>query len=196
MSYLTTSPVFDLYTFGQIFGIVVSFVGFFVYFGKKRSTLLFSKALLDFLYFLQQLMIGAYTGSVLNAIGVVRDIIFFLREKHKWASSRVWLYLFASLMFLSPVLTWMGPISLFPAVGSVLAVIGFYSLDPHRTRVFGLFAQSLWLIYCLYLMNIGIIITTTIQLVAVIAGLIRDYKEKRRATNLERMKNDENERNP
>ena len=186
MAYLTTLAAFDLYTFGQIFGIGVSFVGFFVYYGKKRSTLLLSKALLDFLYFLQQLMIGAYTGSALNAIGVVRDIIFYLRKKHKWASSRVWLYLFASLMFLSPVLTWMGPISLFPAVGSVLAVIGFYSLDPHRTRVFGLFAQSLWLIYCLYLMNIGIIITTTIQLVAVIAGLIRDHKEAKAAANTER----------
>lgn len=191
MAYLTTLAAFDLYTFGQIFGIGVSFVGFFVYYGKKRSTLLLSKALLDFLYFLQQLMIGAYTGSALNAIGVLRDIIFYLREKHKWASSRVWLYLFASLMFLSPVLTWMGPISLFPAVGSVLAVIGFYSLDPHRTRVLGLFAQSLWLIYCLYLMNIGIIITTTIQLVAVIAGLIRDHREAKAAVNTERTDNNE-----
>lgn len=185
MLFFMRSQGFDLYTFGQIFGIGISFIGFFVYFGKKRNSLLGSKIALDFGYFLQQLMIGAYTGAALNAIGVVRDVVFYNRERHKWASHRIWLYVFVLLMGLSPALTWMGPVSLLPATGSVLAVLGFYSLKPHHTRLFGLFAQSLWLAYSILILNVGIIITSAIQLVAVIAGLIRDYMEKEKNNDAE-----------
>ena len=175
------TDTFDLYTFGQIFGIVISFIGFFVYFGKKRSTLLASKLSLDVGYFFQQIMIGAYTGAALNLVATFREVVFYNRGKHRWASHRVWLYIFILLTLISPVLTWLGPVSLLPAIGSVLSVISFYCMNTHHMRIFGLFAQSLWLTYNILMMNIGLLISTAVQLVAVIVGLIRDYVDMRKS---------------
>lgn len=171
---------FDWYAFGQIFGIVISFFSFFVYFGKSRNKLLIAKISLDMGYFFQQIMIGAYTGAVLNAISTVKGVVFYNRGKHKWASSRVWLYVFILLVLISPVLTWNGPMSLLPTLGSVISVISFYCMKPSHMRILGLFSQSLWLAYSILTVNIGVIISTSIQLIAVIVGLICDWVGKRK----------------
>ena len=84
---------------------------------------------------------------MINGIAVARELIFYNRGRKKWASHIVWLFVFIGAMGISPVLTWQGPISILPAIGSSLAVMAFYCKRPTHTRIFGLFAQTLWLIY-------------------------------------------------
>ena len=166
----------DLVTAGQILGLLLSFVGFFIYYAKTRQGILTAKLVCDIGYFFQQIMIGAHTGAVINAIAVLRELVFYHRDTHKWASHRFWLYLFIVLMGLSPVLTWMGPVSLLPAVGSAVAVIGFYCKDPHHTRILGLMGTLPWVVYAMIMTNYGQILSGTVQTVSAILGLARDYR--------------------
>ena len=167
---------FDMAAFGQVFGIVLSVVGFFVFLAKTRKGILIAKLICDGGYCLQQLMIGATTGAMINAIAVLRDIVFYLRNDKKWAAHRFWLYFFVVVMGLSPVLTWMGPVSILPAAGSVIAVFGFYCQKPLHTRLLGLLAMIPWLLYAMIITNYGLMLTCTIQIVSAVLGLLRDLR--------------------
>ena len=168
----------DLVSMGQILGLILSFVGFFIYYAKTRQGILTAKLICDIGYFFQQIMIGAYTGALINAIAVLREIVFYNRETHKWASHRLWLYLFVVLMALSPVFSWAGPVSLLPSVGSAVAVVGFYCKDPHYTRILGLAGTVPWLIYALLMSNWGLSLSGTVQTVSAVLGLVRDYRSR------------------
>ena len=169
-----------LYLIGQILGLVIAAISFFIYYAKKRSQILLSKLATDVLNVIQQAMIGAYTGSILNVVAIFREIVFYNRTRHKWASYKLWLFLFVVLMGASPFLTWAGPISILPALGSALAVVGFYLKNPTHTRIIGIFAHGLWLIYTVVTFNVGAILQNVILITSAIIGLIRDFIDKRK----------------
>ena len=170
----------DIATVGQIFGIVLSVVGFFVFLAKTRQGILIAKLICDAGYCVQQLMLGANTGAMINAIAVLRDLVFYHRTDKKWAAHRFWLYFFLLVMGLSPVLTWMGPVSILPAAGSVIAVFAFYCKEPKHTRILGLLAMIPWMIYSMIITNYGLMITTVIQIVSALLGLIRDSRTNKK----------------
>lgn len=170
-----------VYTIGQAFGFLIAIESFFIYFSKKRGQILFAKITCDALNVLQQAMIGAFTGSVINIVAIFREVVFYYRDQKKWASSILWLFAFIAFMGVVPLLTWQGNVSLLPTIGSVLAVIAFYCRSPKNTRIIGIFAQSFWLMYVIIIPNYGAIASNVIQIIAAILGLIRDFVEEKKA---------------
>ena len=170
------SPV---YVASQILGLLLCGLSFFVYYGKKREHILFTKLTSDVLSSIQQAMIGAMTGALINAIAIAREIIFYQRGRKKWADHIVWLIVFIFAMSISPFLTWQGPVSLLPAIGSALAVVAFYCKQPVHTRIFGLFAQGLWFTYTLMTFNLVAALQNLILITSAALGLVRDYREYR-----------------
>ena len=168
-----------LYVASQIYGLCLCSLSFFIYYVKKREHILITKLVSDVLSGIQQAMVGAMTGALINGIAAVRELIFYQRGRKKWADHIIWLFVFILAMTLSPILTWQGPISLLPATGSTLAVIAFYCKRPVHTRIFGLFAQILWLIYTIVTFNLVAALQNTIQIISASLGLLRDYKEYR-----------------
>lgn len=84
---------------------------------------------------------GAYTGAALNVVMAFREIIFLNKTKHKWASGKIWLYIFIALIFLLPFVTSKEPIlsalwllNVLPAFGSSLAVVGLYNENTLITK--------------------------------------------------------------
>ena len=172
----------DLVAAGQILGLLLSIVGIYVFYARTRRAILISKLVCDIGYCIQQIMLGAPTGALIQGIAAFREVVFYHRHSKKWASYGFWLYLFVVLMGLSPILTWAGPISLLPAFGSIVAVFAFYCEQPHHTRFIGLLATIPWFIYSIILKNYGIALTTGFQIIAAVLGLIRDYRETHTAT--------------
>ena len=173
----------DMNTAGQIFGMGLSVLGFVIYYAKTRRGILCAKLLSDFLSTFQQFMVGAPTGALINGLAIFREIVFYYRQDKKWASHRFWLYFFIVLMGITPVFTWMGPVSILPAAGSVLSVVAFYCVEPRHTRMIAIFSLLPWFLYCHIIPNYGILVSITIQITSAILGLIRDYKELKAKTN-------------
>ena len=177
-----------MYLASQILGIVIIVENFFIFFQRRRETLLILKLISDVLTFVQLMLIGGITGAVLNAIAIFREIVCYNRNKTKWASSRFWLYFFILIMFLSPILTatyrvfsLMWFVCFIPATGSVLNVIGLYSTSPHVTRIFSLFNTILWIIYSIAILNWTQVVNALIILISIIIGLIDDHIQKNKA---------------
>ena len=124
----------------------------------------------------QQAMVGAFTGSVINGIAVLREIVFYHKEEKKWAKSKVWLIVFLLLMTAAPIVSWQGFISLLPAIGSSLVVVGFYCSNPKLLRIFGIIGQSFWVVYSCIILNLGGIIGSSLCILGGIIGFINDLK--------------------
>lgn len=164
----------------QIFGILGIGMSFFIYIVRKRSSILLCKFTSDVIWAIHYILIGAYTGAALNILAMVRETVFYNKEK-KWASSKFWLYLFCTLTMLSGFLTWQGPTSLLPAVGSVCAVISFWCTKPINIRLLAAPAQGLWTIYNIVHRSVTGGISSGLSLLSVLIGLARDIHELRQA---------------
>ena len=163
----------------QVLGLLLCVLSFFVYCGKKREQILITKLSADILSSIQQAMVGASTGALICCIAITRELVFYNRGKKKWASHIVWLFVFLLAMSIAPFFTWQGPVSLLPATGSALAVIAFYCKRPVHTRIIGVFAHLLWLIYTILTLNLMSVVENIILISSAILGLLRDYKEYR-----------------
>jgi len=163
-------------TAAQILGVVGIAMSFFIYIARKRSSILLCKFSCDVIWAAHYFLIGAWSGAALNVLAMARETVFFNKDK-KWASSKLWMYLFAGLTLLSGILTWEGPSSLLPAVGSVCAVISFWCTKPLNIRLLAIPAQGLWTIYNIIHRSLTGGISSGLQLISVLLGLARDLRE-------------------
>lgn len=168
---------------GQIFGIVISLFGFLIFIQKTRKKVLITKLTCDFLSVFQQIMVGAYTGSIINGIAIARETVFYFRETKKWAQSKIWLIIFLVAMFGGSIVTWQGYVSLLPTIGSSFAVFGFYSKQLSLVRTLNIIAQSFWLAYGCIIFNIGTILGATFSIGGAIIGLINQNKKNIKGEN-------------
>ncbi len=166
---------------GQIIGIVALVEGFFIYFSRKRSNILIFKLINDVMNATVQVLLGAFTGAAINIVAVGRESVFYNRGKHKWANSIAWLFVFMAVIIGVSILTWAGPISLVPMIGSVIAVAGFYAYSTKITRTLGIISSALWLVYQIVTLQIGAMIGSGISITAAIIGLVRDGRKKNAA---------------
>lgn len=167
----------------QIIGFVGVAISILIYAGRTRARILICKFISDVLWFANYILLGAYTGALLNLIAMARETVFYNRGVKKWASHRIWLYVFMLLTLLSPILEWvkLGGFSwvpLLPATGSILAVISFYSNRPRVMRYFGFAAQAFWLVYGFMLVNISSIVCGILTILSAVIGMIREARAK------------------
>ena len=165
----------------QIFGFAGIAVSLIIYAPKTRSKILVCKFISDVLWFLNYLLVGAYTGAVLNVVAMGRETVFYNRERKKWADHLIWLYVFIAITLLSPILeliksSELSLIPLLPAVGSVFAVISFYSKKPSVMRIFGFIAQVFWLAYGICIFNISAVICNVLTITSALIGTVRDMR--------------------
>lgn len=117
-----------------VFGFLGIIINALIFQQKSRENILKFKLASDFCWLLQYFFKGTYTGAAVAIIGIIREIVF-LNQKHKWAQSKLWLVLFMALSLLSPIITWNGFWSIFPAAASVISVICFWISKPLLTRI-------------------------------------------------------------
>ena len=163
----------------RLIGYVAVALALFVYISKSRKVILATKLSNDVLWAAHYILIGGWSGAALNIMAIGRETVFYFKEK-KWASSRVWLYVFLVLTWVSCILTWEGPQSLLPMAGTSFAVMSFWCSDPLKVRLLAIPAQILWLIYGIIHMTIPGIIGSSISLVSILIGLVGDYQRYRR----------------
>lgn len=92
------------------------------------------------------LLIGAYTGALLNLIGAARAFAFY---KYGGSDSRSpWLlWGFITLFLVAGIATWQGPISILPTLGMMISNIALWQRNEQRIRLLILLVSPLWLAY-------------------------------------------------
>ena len=168
-----------IYIIGQILGIVAIALGFASYQTKTQKQLLILQFATCAVFCLHYLMIGAVTAMAMNSIGVVRNAIYYFREKKK-SSSLVFPIIFAVIMGIVGIVTWEAWYSVFVFAGLVINTLCLAFKDPQNVRRSILVTSPLVLIYDVFVLSIGGIVYESVAIISSVVGIVRFAKKNKK----------------
>ena len=165
----------------QTIGYIGFAIGVFAFQSNKHKTIVLSKALTDICFGLQYLMLGAYTGALINCIGIVRNLTL-ANVKDQSRSQKVATVFFVALISVACVLTWAGPLSILAMVGKICTTVSFSIKNTTILRFLTIPSCILWGIYDVATGAYGGALYEAAGVVSILIAWIRfDVVEKRRA---------------
>ena len=127
---------------------------------------------------MQYFLLGAYTGLALDIVGVLRDVVFYNKDK-KWASSNWWTVFWAAAMIVVGIFTYQNWMSLFMMAAMPLNTVLFSFTKPKLVRTTILISSPLLLVYNILTGSIGGVINELFTEISSVVGIIRyDIKKK------------------
>lgn len=189
------------------FDYVVQAIGFVaiamnilsVQFNTHFKIMLF-KSLGSFLFALQYLLLGAYTGLVMDLVGVIRNFVFAFNVK-KNKSNKWWIVIFCLITAFAGIatiiLTWnktlntlskwssnpskIMALAVFISIISVVAklgsTIGYGFKSPHAIRMINLPTFVMWICYNVIVFSLAGIVSDSMSIGSIIIAELR-YREK------------------
>lgn len=161
---------------GQIFSFVAVILGFLSFQVKTDKSLIVLQIATSIVFVLSYFFLGAVTAAVLNTVGILRNIIYYNKDK-KFYSKKIFPALFVILMILCGAFSWSGIHSLLVIAGIGINTYCLSFDNPQNIRKSILFSSPLVLIYDILEFSTGGIIYETVVIISSIIGIIR-YKNQ------------------
>lgn len=161
---------------GQIFGWLTTLCSAISYQLKTRKQLLIAQTLATLFMALSYLLLGAYSGMLINVVCLVRNLIYSSNKKF-W-SYRWWPYVLAAVTVVCGVVTWQGPMSLFVIVGLAVNTMALSIPNLQKFRRSILLTSTLVLIYDVYFVVWGGVMNEALALLSAAVGLYRFRNKK------------------
>lgn len=160
---------------GQIMGIVAVILGFINYQVRSQKALLLVNMITCIVFCIHYLLIGAVSGFALNAVGVVRNIVYSNRDKKIFASP-VWPIFFGIVMLVAGIITWQDWRSFLAVAALVINSLALSLKNPQHIRYSLLLTCPMVLIYDLLVSSYGGMVYEGMSTVSAIIGIIRFRK--------------------
>ena len=120
--------------------------------------------------------IGGITAGVLNAVAVIRNIIFYHKDKKIFRGNYITV-IFTVIMAGLGILSWNGWFSVFMVIGMVFNTLSFSFTNPQSTRKTILVASPMMLIYNVFAFSIGGMINEFFSTVSCLIAFVRYGKK-------------------
>lgn len=160
-----------VFILGQAFGILALVCTVVSMQLKKKRPLMVLQTASEAFIIAQYLVKGAITGSLMAIVSFVRNIIFT-----KYDKKRAPLWILLVLYFIMTVLTivsWAGPLSILPYVGSLIYAWSLWYGKTKWIRLGNAVGNSPYLAYTLLTGNYALFAMTLLEVVSAIIGFIR-----------------------
>ena len=158
---------------------VVSIIFLFLSFQMKdRKKILIINAIGSFGWTIYFVLQGDLMSGLTGTISLIRTIIFSMRDKHAWAKSIVWLFVFLGLNIAFACLTFATWKDVFPLFAGIAATLSFFMLKEKHVRALSLACYGLWMCNSLSKGYWIALASDVITLTSVIIGIIR-YKNQK-----------------
>lgn len=162
---------------GQILGFVAVILGFLSYQVKSAKSLLVLHTLTCAVFSAHYFLLGAIPAFALNAVGIVRDIIYYHKDK-KFYSEKIFPWVFAAIMAILGALSWQNVYSLLIIVGLVINTVCLSFKDPQNIRISILVTSPMVLIYDILFRSVGGAIYESVVIISSVIGIVRYSKQK------------------
>ena len=157
---------------------VISIVFLFLSFQMKdRKKILLVNTIGSFGWICYFLLQGDLVSGLTGSVSIIRTIIFLFREKHAWARSIVWLFVFIALTLTFTIMSFNTYKDLFPMIANVLATISFFMIKEKNIRMFSLGCYSFWMLNSITKGYWIALVSDTCALTSVIISIFR-YNKK------------------
>lgn len=129
---------------------VIGFAGFalavLTFQSNKHKNITLIKCASDALFVIQFIMLGAYTGAMMNGIGVIRNIVYAKLVDDKKSVKGAVIF-FSIIVIICGIFTWNGWISLLAIVGKLLSTLSYAFKNPKNVRRMTIPVCLVWGIY-------------------------------------------------
>ena len=168
-----------VYIIGQIFGVIAVILGFISYQMKTSKTVLILQISVCAVFTLHYLLIGAMSGFALNALCLIRNIVYFFRGRGL-PKNRIIPAVFTAVMCAVGVFSWQGFPSVFIIVGMAVNTVGMSFSDPNNIKKSILISSPLVIIYDVLVSSYGGILYEAVVITSSAIGLLRYYLKTKR----------------
>lgn len=165
----------------QIFGILGMLMNVISYQGKKQKHIFIMQFFGSLLFAINMYMLQAYTGAILNTIGIIRAITYV--NKNKIKSIKIVNAIFIVIYLLSYLATFVLfdkavtlanlLLEILPVVAMIATTISFSLPTSASIRKFAFISSPAWLIYNCFNLAIGGIICEIFSLISIVTAMIR-----------------------
>lgn len=157
-----------------IFGFTATIISFQC---KSRKRLLLLQLLSTTCWTLHYALLGAWSGSLLNVVGMARCIVFSGRgddtRMGRVADWPGWIPVFIVLSAVSTAVTWTGWICILPFIGMILTTFALRAKTSRTIRMLNLPNDPLWLIYNAISGSVSGVITEVCIICSILIGMLR-----------------------
>ena len=143
---------------------------------REKRLIIVTQTVSIILMCLQYLLIGAYSGFLLNVVCIVRNIAYYYKDKKLFSSPLVPAVFAAAIIGLS-IFSWEGYYSVFMILALSINTLCLGYFGPQKLRVSLLFTCTCAIIYDLFVGSVTGIAFESIAIISAIVGIIRFTKD-------------------
>lgn len=140
---------------------------------NKRINILLIMLMGLLLFVVHYALLGAWIGSLMNAIEAGMVFVAYKKETERWAQNRIWLYVFIGLFIVAGAFTAKSSIDLLPAIAQIFGTVAVWQTSPRAIRLIMLAPRPLWFIYNLTVSSYAGMTAEVLILLSVVIGIIR-----------------------
>lgn len=140
---------------------------------KYRGLIITFAACSSGCWVLYYLLNANLTSALISFIAIVKYVIFFQREKHKWANSVWWLYFFIAVQLVVCAFTYKDLTSILSTSAGLLGTFAYFTISPKKYRYTLLFCQLCWVANGLINLYYVALLSDLIATISIIAAIIR-----------------------
>ena len=159
------SPAFY---FGAM-GLILSIIAFQF---KKHKHIVLLKLSSELTFSIQYILLGAWTGAVLDFISVIRNFLFY-RFVKKGISTTPVILVFGAFVIATGFFTFDGIISLLPIGSKLLTTVSYGMKKEKWLRLITLPSCVLWIIYNLFVGSYAGALTDGITLASILIAIYK-----------------------
>lgn len=133
--------------FAQLFGILGSISMMLSNWQKSKNKMMLFLTFDSILYFIQYMLLRAYTGAFTNVISFFRVLIFSNKDKMVTKHKNIALYIILLLYITSGILTYNSIIDCLPILATLVYTIFLWQDNIQRIRIGSSIMFSMWMVY-------------------------------------------------
>ena len=171
----------------QAVGIIAMLFNIFSYQQKSAKRIIAFQFFGAFFFALNYLLLGAYIATMLNAVGVIRAVLFLKKEKTK-VDQLFWVAIFGiayvGAYILNFTVVGVEPsaknliVEVLPVIAMFATHLAYRCNSPKTLRYICLVSSVSWLIFNIVNFAIGAILCETFSLVSIAIATFREKKQE------------------
>ena len=172
----------------QALGIAGMTMNILSYQGKQQRSVILMQLVGAAFFTANMFMLEAWSGFILNALGIFRAIVY--ANKEKFRNMKLWntvffvcyglSYLSVFTVFQTPVTFWNLVLEMLPTSAMMVSTVAFSRKDAAAIRKFAWYVSPAWLVYDAINLSIGGTVCEAISLISIITATLRLDRTKRK----------------
>ena len=171
----------NLNLLAQIIGFGGTALTIIAYQQNKRKRILGCTVISAALFAIHYIILGAYTGAIMNILAGTRSLVFMNNTK-KWAKSKVWVAVFMVIYTVACIATWDKWYSILPLIAMLLTTVSNWFQSEKKIRFLTFPSSPCWLVYNILNSSYAGIITEVFVMSSLIIAIIRFDLKKQNKT--------------